>query len=369
MREPLDLDAIRPLPKVALHDHLDGGVRPQTLIDIAAEIGHELPANGARELADWFFAAADSGSLVRYLETFDHTIAVLQRAEDLRRVAREFVEDQAADGVVYAEARWAPEQHLRRGLTPAEAVGAVRDGLRDGMTACAAKGTPVIARQILTAMRQNDAGLSIAELAVDTRDALVGGFDIAGPEDGFPPSRLAAAFHHLQRHNLPYTIHAGEAAGPESIWEAVQLLRADRIGHGVRIVEDLVDDRVAPGSLAAYVRDRRIVLEVCPTSNLQTGIAGSYAEHPFGLLERLGFAVTVSCDNRLMSATSLSEELAHLCEAFGYGIADLHRFTDTALNAAFLDRAERERLREVIAAGYRAPSPYTPGEGPSPRAT
>lgn len=349
----LDLDTIRALPKVALHDHLDGGVRPQTIIDIAAEIGHHLPATNAPTLATWFFESADSGSLVRYLETFDHTIAVMQRPEDLRRIAREFVEDQAADGVVYAEARWAPEQHLREGTTLTEAVGAVRDGLIEGMAACAASGAPVIARQIITAMRQNDAGLSIAELAVASRDALVGGFDIAGPEDGFPPSRLADAFHHLQRHNLPYTIHAGEAAGPESIWEAVQLMRADRIGHGVRIVEDLVGEQVVPGTLAAYLRDRRIVLEVCPTSNLQTGIAEGYAQHPFGLLERLGFAVTVSCDNRLMSGTSLSEEFAHLCDAFGYGIADLHRFTETALNAAFLDHLERERLRTAIAEGYR----------------
>lgn len=349
----LDLDTIRALPKVALHDHLDGGVRPQTLIDIAAEIGHELPATNAPTLATWFFEAADSGSLTRYLETFDHTIAVMQRPGDLRRIAREFVEDQAADGVVYAEARWAPEQHVSRGMTLAEAVGAVRDGLLEGMAACAASGTPVIVRQIVTAMRQNDAGLRIAELAVATRGGLVGGFDIAGPEDGFPPSRLAEAFRHLQRHNLPYTIHAGEAAGPESIWEAVQLMRADRIGHGVRIVEDLTDGEVAPGTLAAYMRDRRIVLEVCPTSNLQTGIAGSYAEHPFGLLERLGFAVTVSCDNRLMSGTSLSQEFAHLCDAFGYGIADLHRFTDTALNAAFLDHGERERLRTVVAEEFR----------------
>ncbi|WP_432558487.1 adenosine deaminase [Granulicoccus sp. GXG6511] len=348
----LALDTIRALPKVALHDHLDGGVRPQTLIDIASEVGHGLPATNAAALAQWFFEAADSGSLVRYLETFDHTIAVMQRPEDLRRIAREFVEDQAADGVVYAEARWAPEQHLAGGMSLAEAVAAVRDGLLDGMARSTAAGTPIIARQIISAMRQNDRGSEIAELAVTMRDALVGGFDIAGPEDGFPPSRLAEAFHHLQRHNLPYTIHAGEAAGPESVWEAVQLMRADRIGHGVRIVEDLVEGEVAPGTLAAYIRDRSITLEVCPSSNLQTGIAETYADHPFGLLERLGFAVTVSCDNRLMSATSLSQEFAHLCEAFGYGIADLHRFTETALDAAFLDQPERERLRALVAAAY-----------------
>lgn len=346
-------DVLSALPKIALHDHLDGGVRPQTLLDIAAEIGHDLPAGDADALATWFFEAADSGSLVRYLETFDHTIAVMQRADDLRRVAREFVEDQAADGVVYAEARWAPEQHLAAGLTLVEAVEAVRDGLADGMNACAQAGTPIVVRQIISAMRQGDRGLEIAELTVAMRDALVGGFDIAGPEDGFPPSRLADAFHHLQRHNVAYTIHAGEAAGSESIWEAVQLMRADRIGHGVRIVEDLVDGEVAPGSLAAYVRDRGITLEVCPSSNLQTGIADTYAEHPFGLLDRLGFAVTVSCDNRLMSRTTLSAEFAHLCDAFGYGVEDLHRFTLTALDAAFLDVPERERLRAVVDAGYR----------------
>ena len=350
----LDLDTLRALPKVALHDHLDGGLRPQTLLDIATEIGHVLPGDDADSLGDWFFDAADSGSLVRYLQTFDYTIAVMQRAEDLRRVAREFVEDQAADGVVYAEARWAPEQHQRAGLTLAEAVAAVRDGLVDGMTACAGAGTPIIVRQIITAMRQGDAGLAIAELAVDQRDALIGGFDIAGPEDGFPPSRLAEAFAHLQRHNLPYTIHAGEAAGVESIWEAVQLLGADRIGHGVRIVDDLVDGEVVPGTLAAYVRDRRITLEICPTSNLQTGIAATYAEHPFGQLARLGFAVTVSCDNRLMGRTTLSQEFSHLCAAFGYGLAELEGFTRNALTAAFIDEPERTRLEARIAQAYRA---------------
>lgn len=349
----LTVDKVRALPKVALHDHLDGGVRPQTLLDIAADIGHRLPATEAAALGDWFYAAADSGSLVRYLETFDHAIVCLQRPEDLRRAAREFVEDQAADGVAYAEARWAPEQHLTRGMTLSEAVEAVRDGLLEGMRICAADGRTIVARQIISAMRQNHRGLAIAELAVTHRDDLVGGFDIAGPEAGFRPHLLAAAFERLQRHNMPYTIHAGEADGIESLWEAVQLMRADRIGHGARIVEDLVGEAVAPGTLAAYVRDRGITLEICPTSNLQTGIAATYGEHPFGLLERLGFTVTVSCDNRLMSRTTLSEEVVHLSEAFGYGARDLHRFTVAALDAAFLGRPERERLRrEVIEPAY-----------------
>lgn len=356
MSDTLDLDTIRTLPKVALHDHLDGGLRPQTLIDISAEVGHELPAGEAGVLADWFFEAADSGSLVRYLETFDHTIAVMQRAEDLRRVAREFVEDQAADGVVYAEARWAPEQHQRAGLSLAEAVEAVRDGLAEGMEVAAVNGTPILVRQIISAMRQADRSEEIADLAVTHRDDLVGGFDIAGPENGFPPSQHLKAFAHLKRHNLPFTIHAGEADGPSSIWEAVQVAGATRIGHGVRIIEDITgaDDEAQLGTLAAYIRDRRITLEVCPTSNLQTGIAETYAGHPFGRLERLGFTVTVSCDNRLMSRTTLSQEFAHLCAAFGYGRADLHRFTDAALDVAFCSQPEREQLRAVIAKGYRA---------------
>lgn len=357
MSDILDFNSIRALPKVALHDHLDGGLRPQTLIEIAAEVGHELPATDPDELETWFFAAADSGSLVRYLETFDHTIAVMQRAEDLQRVAREFVEDQAADGVVYAEARWAPEQHLRAGLTLDAAVEAVRDGLAEGMADFAAKGRAIVVRQIVSAMRQNDRSVEIAELAVAHRDDLVGGFDIAGPELGYPPSQHLEAFAQLKRHNLPFTVHAGEAAGPESIWEAVQVAGATRIGHGVRIVEDLsaVSGRVQLGSLAAYVRDRRITLEVCPTSNLQTGIAASYAEHPFGLLHELGFTLTVSCDNRLMSRTTLSNELHHLSRTFGITRSDLHRLASNALDVAFISQPERETIRaHVLDPAYAA---------------
>lgn len=352
----LEPHVIHALPKVALHDHLDGGVRPQTLLEIAAEVGHALPAQDAESLADWFFEAADSGSLERYLETFDHTIAVMQRAEDLRRVAREFVLDQTADGVVYAEARWAPEQHLAGGLSLSEAVEAVRDGLAEGREQASSQGQEIVVRQIISAMRQADRGLEIAELAVAHRHDLVGGFDIAGPEQGFPPERLGDAFRYLQRHNLPYTIHAGEADGPESIWQAVQLMGADRIGHGVRIIEDIGPGPHGGwqlGALAAYVRDRRIALEVCPTSNLQTGIAETYAQHPFGVLDSLGFTLTVSCDNRLMSGTTLTEELGHLSGAFGYGLDDLYRFTVNALDAAFLSQPERALIqRDLIDPAY-----------------
>ena len=353
----LDEGLIRTAPKVALHDHLDGGLRPATIVELAAEIGHPLPADTPEALGRWFFEAADSGSLVRYLETFVHTIAVMQTADHLRRVAAEFVEDQAADGVVYAEARWAPEQHLTRGLSLDEAVLAVRDGLAEGMARAAARGHTIVAQQIVTSMRHGSPRLDIAELAVRYRDDSVCGFDIAGAEDGFPPSRFVEAFDYLKRHNLEFTIHAGEAYGPASIWEAVQLCGASRLGHGVRIVEDITQGPDGPvlGDLANYVRNRRLPLEICPSSNLQTGICDTIAEHPFGLLAALRFRVTVSCDNRLMSATTLSREFALLSEAFGYDLADLRWFTINAAKSAFWPFDKRlDLIEKVIKPGFAA---------------
>ena len=353
MAVPIEL--CRSLPKVALHDHLDGGLRPATIVEEARLIGHRLPTEDPVELGEWFYAAADSGSLVRYLETFDHTIAVMQTAAQLRRVAAEFVEDQAADGVIHAEARWAPEQHLVGGLSLAEAVAAVRDGLAEGMANCAAQGRPIIARQILTSMRHGSPTVEIAELAVAYRHDSVCGFDIAGAEDGYPPSRFVEAFDYLKRHNFEFTIHAGEAFGLPSIWEAVQLCGASRLGHGVRLADDIAPDGTL-GELAGYVRDRRIPLELCPSSNLQTGIADTVAEHPFGLLAHLKFRVTVSCDNRLMSRTTLSREFALLSEAFGYELADLRRFSVNAAKSAFLPFDERLVLIDQVKAGFRQSS-------------
>ncbi len=353
----VDLERLQAAPKVALHDHLDGGLRPDTVLELAAEAGHELPARDAEALGRWFFEAADSGSLVRYLETFTHTLACMQTAAHLRRVAREFVEDQAADGVVYAEARWAPGQHLARGLTLAEATEAVRDGLADGMAAMAARGRPIIARQIVTSMRHEAPSLDVAELAVRYRHDSVCGFDIAGAEDGFPPSAHVGTFEFLRRHNVAFTIHAGEAFGVPSIWEAVQLCGASRIGHGVRLVEDLARTPTGwqLGDLAAFIRDRRIALELCPTSNLQTGVCDTVAEHPFGVLAELGFRVTVSCDNRLMSATTLTRELSLLAEAFDYDLADVERFTLNAARSAFHPYDQRRALiNDVILPGFAA---------------
>jgi adenosine deaminase len=345
------LDTCRAVPKIALHDHLDGGLRPATVIEEAAKVGHELPATDPEALGRWFFDAADSGSLVRYLETFVHTVAVMQTADSLRRVAREFVEDQAADGVVHAEARWAPEQHTAGGLSLREAIEAVREGLADGVSAAAATGREITAGQIVTGMRHvPEPTTEIAELAVAYRADSVLGYDIAGAELGFPPERFAASFEYLRRHHFRFTIHAGEADGPGSIDGAVQL-GASRIGHGVRIIEDVASDGTL-GELAAYVRDRRIPLELCPSSNLQTGISDTIDSHPFGRLADLGFTVTVNCDNRLMSATTMSREYHLLSDAFGYGLDDLERFTLNAARAAFLPFDAQEQLAQRVRDGF-----------------
>ena len=348
--DPPVSDLVRRAPKVLLHDHLDGGLRPSTVAEIAADVGHRLPAPNA-SLGSWFVEACDSGSLERYIATFEHTIAVMQRREDLVRVARECVEDLAADGVVYAEVRWAPEQHLEAGLALHETVEAVQQGFAEGVDVAAGHGRTIVVRQILTAMRHQARSREIAELAVRYRDSGVCGFDIAGAEAGYPPTRHLDAFEYLQRENAHFTIHAGEAFGLPSIWEALQWCGADRLGHGVRIADDITIDPAGVahlGRLAAYVRDKRIPLELCPTSNLQTGAAPSLAEHPIGLLTDLRFRVTVNTDNRLMSGTSMSRELQLLVDTFGYGPRELRLFAVNAMKSAFLPFDERLAIIEQV---------------------
>jgi adenosine deaminase len=350
----LDPEALRAFPKVSLHDHLDGGLRPQTIIELADELGYALPEGNADDLARWFAASADSGSLERYLKTFDHTIAVMQTAGNLRRVTAEYVADLAADGVIYGEARWAPEQHLKAGLTEEQAIEAVRDGLAEGMAACRRRGSEIEVRQLLTAMRQGEPTRDIAQLALRYRHDGVTGFDIAGPEKGNPPSRFLASFQLLRRRNAYYTIHAGEADGCQSIWEAVQVCGANRIGHGVAIVEDIHADEhgaaEVPGDFAAYVLNQQIPLEMCPSSNVQTGAVTSIAEHPIDQLDRLGFRVTVNPDNRLMSATSLTREFALLGEAFDYSLEDVRRLGINAAMSVFAPYDVRKALVERIGA-------------------
>ncbi|MET8948481.1 adenosine deaminase [Streptomyces sp. NPDC004542] len=347
----VDTDVIRRLPKAVLHDHLDGGLRPATVVELAAAVGHTLPTTDPEELARWYAEAAGSGDLVRYIATFEHTLAVMQNREGLLRVAEEYVLDLAADGVVYAEVRYAPELNTKGGLSLSEVVETVQEGLAAGMAKAAAAGTPVRVGTLLCGMRMFDRVREAADLAVAYRDAGVVGFDIAGAEDGFPPADHLASFEHLRRESVPFTIHAGEAHGLPSIHQAVQVCGAQRIGHGVRITEDIVDGKL--GRLAGWVRDRRIALEMCPTSNLQTGAATSIAQHPITALKDLGFRVTLNTDNRLVSGTTMTREMSLLVEEAGWSAEDLRTVTVNAVKSAFMPFDERRALIEdVVLPGY-----------------
>ena len=343
-------DQVLRLPKALLHDHLDGGLRPQTIIDIAREIGHELPTYDASELAEWFRSSCDSGSLVRYLETFAHTVAVMQRYEDIVRVAKECAIDLARDGVVYAEVRMAPELVTEKGLTLSQAVDAMLEGFRVGEAEARSENLTIKTVLLLCGMRQNNRSQEVAELAIAYRDKGVAGFDIAGPEDGYPPSDQQSTFEYLRRENAHFTIHAGEAYGLPSIWEAIQICGAERLGHGVRIADD-IDFKESParlGRLAAFVRDRRVPLEMCPSSNIQTGVAQSFADHPLARLARLRFRVTINTDNRLMSATSMSREMNEMVKQCDWTFQDLQRVTINALKSAFIPFEERLAIIESV---------------------
>ncbi|MBC8365583.1 MAG: adenosine deaminase [Actinobacteria bacterium] len=343
---------IRLAPKVVLHDHLDGGLRPSTVIELADQFGYDgLPANEVDELANWFLRGADRRDLGLYLETFAHTVGVMQHADACHRVAAECAADLADDGVVYAEVRYAPSLHTQEGLALEQVIEAVQAGFAEGSA-----GTGLTVGTLLTAMRTDTDSLQIAEAAVRHRDRGVVGFDIAGREAGYPPTMHLEAFQYLQRENFHFTIHAGEAFGPASIWEAIQFCGAERLGHGVRIVDDITTDADGThrlGRLAAFVRDRRIPLELCPTSNVHTGAATSITDHPIGILRALGFRVTVNTDNRLMSGVSMSSEFEALRDAFGWGLADFRWLTINGMKSAFAPFDERLALiNDVIKPGY-----------------
>jgi adenosine deaminase len=353
----LTLDTIRQAPKALLHDHLDGGLRPATIVDLAAEYGYEgLPTTDVDDLAAWIRRGADRKSLELYLETFAHTVGVLQDRDAIIRVAAECAEDLAADGVVYAEVRYAPELSTERGLTLDEVVEANLEGFRLGAAKAAEAGHPIVMQALVTAMRQAARSVEVAECAVRWRDAGVVGFDIAGPEAGYRPTRHLEAFDKVRHENFHITIHAGEGFGLPSIWEALQFCGAERLGHGVRIVDDITvldDGSVAMGRLATFVRDRRVPLEMCPTSNVHSGAAASVAEHPIDLLRRLRFRVTVNTDNRLMSNVSMSSEMQALDEAFGIGLGEMEWLTINAMKSAFAPFDERLRIiNEVVKPGY-----------------
>lgn len=358
MTTPLTRDLIERAPKVLLHDHLDGGLRPSTVLELAREVRYRgLPTADPDELGRWFVTDSSGSDLVRYLEGFAHTIAVMQTRDQIERVASECALDLARDGVVYAEVRFAPELHLHGGLTLHEVVRAVLDGFANGVAEARREGRTIIVRAILSAMRQADRSETIAELAIEFRDDGVCGFDIAGPEDGFPPTQHLRAFHLVQREDFHMTVHAGEAFGLPSIWEAVQFCNAERLGHGVRIADDItsVDGRYELGRLANFIRDRRIPLEVCPTSNVHTGAAPSIGQHPIELLRTLRFRVTLNTDNRLMSGITLSSEFETCATAFGWSLEDMEWLTLNAAKSSFFSFDTRlAMINTVIKPGYAA---------------
>ena len=347
---------IKAVPKVVLHDHLDGGLRVKTILELAHQHNYTgLPYDNEEQLGNWFHTAVQ-GSLEIYLETFAHTVGVMQTPDALQRVASECAQDLAEDGVVYAEIRFAPELHTAKGLSYREVIDNVLIGFAQGEAAAKTAGKTIRVVALLTAMRMADVSLEIAKLVVEYRDRGVVGFDIAGKEAGYPPTEHIEAFQYLQRNNAHFTIHAGEAFGLKSIWEAIQFCGTERLGHGVRIIDDVTtnpDGTVTLGDLAAYVRDRRIPLELCPKSNVDTGVALSIAEHPIGLLRKLNFRVTLNTDNRLMSDTSMSAEMTSLVEAFDYSLRDLEWLTVNGMKSSFLPFDQRlDIINHIIKPGY-----------------
>ena len=402
---PPTLERIRRVPKVVLHDHLDGGLRPETILELADETGYgRLPAGDPDQLAAWMQRGADRKDLNLYLETFAHTVGVMQTSDAIVRVARECAADLAADGVVYAEVRFAPELHAELGLSVDAAIEAVLEGFSQG-----AAGTPLTIRAICSAMRHLQRSQEVARAAVRWRDQGVVAFDIAGPEAGFPPDDHLEAFQYCHRQNFHITIHAGEAYGPRSIWKALQFCGAERLGHGIRIVDDIVGaghrrgrsqkgdrgtgghggntrdgggtgdrgadrrhrsgwrasvDHLSMGRLAHYIRDRRIPLEVCPTSNVNIGMVPTVADHPIHTLVELRFRVTVNTDNRLMSNVSMSSELAAVADAFGYDWTRLRWLTVNAMKSSFLPFRERLQLIEGVIKPVFAPLEAAQSEPP-----
>jgi adenosine deaminase len=343
---------LKSLPKVLLHEHLDGVLRPQTIIELARATGYsQIPTEDPEDLAAWFHRGANKGNLAEYLQGFAHTIAVMQTEEALQRVAYEQAEDLSRDGVVYFETRFAPIFHTRRGLTHQQIVAAVLKGLERGR-----QDFGIRSGLIICAMRNMDVSLEMAELAVDFRQRGVVGFDLAGEEGGHPPKKHMEAFHFIQRENFNITIHAGEGYGKESIWQAIQYCGAHRIGHATRLIDDVTfaDGKVVKlGELAQYILDKRIPLEICLLSNVHTGAARSVAEHPFKTLYEKKFRVTLNTDNRLMSDTTLTQEFEVAAETFDLALEDFEKLTINAMKSAFLPYDQRcQFIYTVIKPGY-----------------
>jgi len=345
---------IKSVPKVLLHDHLDGGLRASTIIEIAKEMRYtKLPTNDAEELAQWFHAGANKGSLVEFLQGFEHTIAIMQTKETLMRVAYEMMEDMKNDGVCFVETRFAPIFHTSRGLYLEQTVEAVLEGLEKGKSDFG-----VGYGLILCGMRNMKNTLEIAELAVNFRNQGVVGFDLAGEEGGYPPKKHIEAFQFIQRANFNITIHAGEAFGKESIWQAIQWCGAHRIGHATQLEEDFSFDThgnvVQFGGLAQYILDKRIPLEICLSSNLHTGAIDKFENHPFRYLYPEKFRVTINTDDRLMSDTTLTKEFLVANQHFNLNLDDVEKLTINAMKSSFIPHKDRlHYIYNIIKPGYQ----------------
>jgi adenosine deaminase len=369
MATAITREAVREAPKVLLHDHLDGGLRPGTIVELADAVGYrDLPTTDLTDLAAWFTKGADTRDILQYLATFTHTLAVMQTEDALHRVAKEAALDLAADGVVYAEVRFAPELHQERGLSLDAVVDAVQAGFREGERDAAATGHPIVMRTIVCAMRTETRSVEIAELCVRRRrdDHTIVSFDLAGAETGFPPSEHADAVAIARAGLAHLTIHASEPPGIELIADALAC-GAERIGHGVRLVEDvafaggvpeggLVDidlERCQLGPLATYVRDRQVPLELAPTCNVQIGAVPTLAHHPVALFHRLGLRATINTDNRLMSGVSVASETHAVAAVNHFGWRDIEAVQVTAIQSAFCSLDERRRIeRDIIGPAY-----------------
>lgn len=341
-------------PKVLLHDHLDGGLRPQTIIELAKDLRYnKLPTKDPGELGEWFYRGANKGNLVEYLQGFEHTTAVMQTKEALERVAYEMMEDMKNDGVCYVETRFAPVFHTNKGLYAEDVVLAVLNGLEKGSSDFG-----VGYGLILCGMRNMKNTLEIAELAVNFRNQGVVGFDLAGEEGGYPPKKHVDAFQFIQRENFNITIHAGEAFGKESIWQAIQWCGAHRIGHATRLKEDITFDNkgnvVSFGELAQYVLDKRVPLEICLLSNVHTGAVDRIENHPFSTLFKEKFRVTINTDDRLMSDTTMTKEFMTAIEFFNITLDDIEKITINSMKSAFIHYKERLHfIYNIIKPGYQ----------------
>ena len=347
----LSPETIQTAPKILLHDHLDGGLRPSTIVQLAkdSEI-KSLPTYNANELGDWMTATADRKDLELYLEAFAHTLSVMQTQDALYRVAAECAEDLADDGIIYAEVRFAPELHLANGLTVTQVIESVLEGFKSG-----SEGRGIIVNALICAIRSNSRSKEMIEFALEFRSKGVVGFDIAGPEIGYPPSDHLTAFLLAVDSNFPVTIHAGEVGGVDYIREAVKACGASRIGHGLGLQYEIPsneDAGLGESELVSLFLDEQIALELCPSSNLHIGAVDSFSEHPISRFIDLGLCATINTDNRLMSNTSLSKELQICSETFGWEITTVHTLMRNALSRSFISSELKDDLNSVLSNWY-----------------